>query len=314
MRHFLSTADLESALLETLLSRSAQFLRDPTQARRPQGTILAFLMERPSLRTRLAYEAALVHLGGRCVSFEIAATPRESVEDRARTLSHLADVVALRTRDHAVLETLAQASTVPVINALSDREHPVEVLADALTLREHWGSCRGRRMAFVGHGGNLCRSLLFLAPLLDMDLVVASPEPFAPPADVVARAQNLAQRRGTRIALTEDPFEALQGADAVYTDNWPEGFLAASPRRGSVPLYRVDEELLVAARPNAVVLHCLPAHRDEEIAPSVLEGPRSLAFRRLDALVPVTMAVVEHLLTPSAPPEGAGQDLPPPPV
>jgi ornithine carbamoyltransferase len=194
--------------------------------------------------------------------------------------------------------SLAKHSTVPVVNALSDREHPVEVLADALAMRERWGATAGYRLAYVGDGNNICHSLLLLAPLLDLDLAVATPAGFAPAAGIARRAQDLAARRGTRLELLTDPRQAVTSADAVYTDVWASmgQEVAAEKRRQVFQPFQVNRELLALAQPEALVLHCLPARRGEEITAEVLDGPQSLAFERLSNLVPVSMAVLSWLL------------------
>jgi ornithine carbamoyltransferase len=220
------------------------------------------------------------------------------VADVARTLSQLVSVIIARVRAHTTLELLAEHAAVPVVNALSDREHPVEVLADALTLRLCWGGFRGRRLAYVGDGNNICHSLLMLAPMLGLDLAVACPKGYGPLAEVAARAQILADQHGTDLHVGVDPRQAVAGADALYTDVWASMGQEATveERRRVFRPYRVDTGLLALARPHAVILHCLPACRGEEIAAEVLDGPRSLAFERLSHLVPATVALLSWLL------------------
>jgi ornithine carbamoyltransferase len=187
---------------------------------------------------------------------------------------------------------------VPVINALSNREHPVEVLADALTLRELFGDLRGRRLAFLGEGNNICRSLMLLAPLIAMDIAVASPPGYEPDAEIVEQARSLAAKHGTQVQITANPQEAAEGAGVLYTDVWVSIGTEedAEQRRQRFEPYQVNDDLLKLARPGALVLHCLPARRGEEITASVLDGTRSFAFRRLANLVPVTTAVLYMLL------------------
>ncbi len=298
MRHFLSVADLNADELAALLDRAARIKAEPQAARLSRPHAVALLFERPSLRTRTAYEVALMHLGGRAVAFETTFGQREAVGDVARTLSHLVSAVVARVRDHALLEALAGQAGVPVVNALSNREHPVEVLADALALREQWGALAGRCLAYVGDGNNICHSLLLLAPLAGMDIRVASPPGYAPRPEFVERAQALAAERGSQVAALVDPREAVRGADAVYTDAWASMGQedSAEERRRVFRPYQVNDRLLALAQPGAVVLHCLPARRGEEITGQVLDGRRSLAFRRLSNLVPVTAAVLGWLL------------------
>ena len=297
-RHFLSLGDLSADELAALLDHAVRVKREPEVARLPRAHAAALLFERPSLRTRAAYEVALMHLGGRAVAFETTFGGRESLGDVARTLSQLVSWIVARVRDHTILEALAEQAVVPVVNALSNREHPVEVLADALTLREEWGSVAGHRLAYVGDGNNICHSLLLLAPLLGMDMTVASPIGYAPAAGLVEQARALADQRGTCLKIVTDPRQGVAGADVVYTDVWAsmgqEG--SASERRRIFEAYQVNGELLSLAQPGVVVLHCLPARRGEEITAEILDGPQSLAFRRLSNLVPVTVSVLSWLL------------------
>jgi ornithine carbamoyltransferase len=297
-RHFLSVADASAADLAWLLERAAQFKHRPAGARLSCAHAVALLFERPSLRTRTAYDVALMHLGGRAITFETRLDQRETAADVARTLSELVSAIVARVRDHELLGALAGQAGVPVINALSDREHPVEVLADALALLEHWGDLAGRRLAYVGDGNNICHSLLLMAPLLGMDVVAACPAGYTPAAEIVDRARGLAREQATHLEVLVDPRQAVTGADAVYTDVWASmgQEATAGERRRVFEPYQVNAALLALARPGAVVLHCLPARRGEEITAEILDGPRSLAFKRLSSLVPVTMAVLSWLL------------------
>ena len=240
----------------------------------------------------------MMHLGGRAITFETQLGQREAVTDVVKTLSHLVSVIVARVRDHILLGALAASAEVPVVNALSNREHPAEVLADALTMRERWGQLQGRRLTYVGDGNNICNSLLLLGPLLGMDVAVASPAGYAPSAEIVNQAQVLADEHDTRLEVLTDPREAVAGADAVYTDVWASMGQAdsAERRRQVFAPYQVNGELLLLAQSDAVVLHYLPARRGEEVTSEVLDGPQSLAFHRLSNLVPVTTAVLSWLL------------------
>jgi ornithine carbamoyltransferase len=298
MRHLLSIADLDRAQLYGLLETAGRFKAEPPSARLPHAHAAALLFERPSLRTRAAYEVALMHLGGRAVTFETELGQRETVADIARTLSHLVSLIVARVRDHSRLEELAGSASVPVVNALSNREHPVEVLADALTLWELWGEFRGRRLAYLGDGNNICHSLLLMAPLLGADIAVAYPPGFAPAQGVIEKARALAVEHGTQVHVGTEPGPAASGADALYTDVWASmGQEHGTEKRRQVFLpFQVNRQLLGLAQADAVVLHCLPARRGEEITADVLDGPRSLAFGRLANLVPVTTAVLHTML------------------
>ena len=298
MHHYLSVANMDAAELDGLLDLAATFKRDPAAAQLARAHAVALLFERPSLRTRTAYEVALMHLGGRAITVETQFGQRESIADVAQTLSYLVSAIVARVRDQASLELLATHASVPVINALSNREHPVEVLADALTLRELFGDLRGRRLAFLGEGNNICRSLMLLAPLIAMDIAVASPPGYEPDAEIVEQARSLAAKHGTQVQITANPQEAAEGAGVLYTDVWVSIGTEedAEQRRQRFEPYQVNDDLLKLARPGTLVLHCLPARRGEEITASVLDGTRSFAFRRLANLVPVTTAVLYMLL------------------
>jgi len=298
MRNLLSLADISASELSYLLDLAARFKHDPAAARLPEVHAAALLFERPSLRTRTSYEVAMMHLGGRAIVFETQFDQREGAADVAQTLSHLVSIMVGRVREHDLLQTLVEHASIPVINALSNREHPVEVLADALTLREQWGETGERRLAYLGDGNNICHSLLFLAPLLGMDVAVAGPAGYQPAARIVARARELAEQQGTKVDIVTDPREAVFGADAVYTDVWASMGQEASAeqRRKLFGPYQVNPALMALAHAGAVFLHCLPARRGEEVTAEVIDGPQSLAFRRLDNLVPVTAAVLHWLL------------------
>ena len=227
-------------------------------------------------------EVAVAQLGGHPVTIvgdEIGIDTRETAEDIGRVLGRYHAVIGARVFDHSRLERLASASTVPVINMLSDDAHPCQTLADLLTIRQQFGSAKGRVLAYVGDGNNVCTSLMLGAAMEGMEVRVATPAGYAPPAAMVERARD----RGD-VVVTEDPVAAVRGADAVYTDVWASmGQEAeADRRREAFAGFTVDNHLMAAAAPDAVFLHCLPAHRGEEVAASVLEGPQSLVWQQAE--------------------------------
>jgi len=297
MRHVLSVADIGRDGLHAVLDRAADWKRGNGPQPATPEPVVAFVLERTAFRTRLAYEAALHRLNGRLVPFEGQLESREALADVARVLSEMTNLVLARVRDHAKLEALAELATVPVINALSSREHPVEVLADALTMREAFGELQGRKLAFIGDGGNVCQSVLLMAPLLGMHCAVATPATHAPDADILGQARQLAAEAGCQFDVLEDAALAVQDADAVYTDGWPP-FDSPEEREWVFGSYRVDASLFDRAKPDAVFLHCLPAHRGQEVTDEVLDGPQSMAFRRLSNLAPTSGALIEWLLKP----------------
>ena len=277
-RHFLDIDDLDADELDQVLAEAANF--EPGQVLAGRGAALLF--EKPSLRTRSSMELAVVQLGGHPVTIlgeEAGIDTRETAEDIARVLSRYHAVIAARVFDHAKLERLAAAASVPVVNLLSDDAHPCQTLADLLTLRQHFGQLKGRVLAYVGDGNNVCTSLMLGAVMEHMEIRVATPAAYAPASASVERARD----RGD-VLVTDDPVAAVRGADAVYTDVWAsmgqEG--EADRRREAFAGFTVDERLMEAAAPDAVFLHCLPAHRGEEVSAAVLEGPRSLVWQQAE--------------------------------
>lgn len=281
-QHVLELDDLTPSQVATILDRAEAWKRDPSgvpAALRGRGVALVF--EKPSARTRVSSEMAVATLGGHPIYIrpeEIGIGTRESVEDVARTLASFCSIIAARVYDHGVLEGLRDASPVPVINLLSDRAHPCQGLADLLTIRELLGSIEGRRLAYVGDGNNVAASLAFGAAMTGLELVVSSPPGYELDADVVDHARNL----GGSITLVQDPHEAVHGADAIYTDVWTSMGEEdeAEERRIAFEHWRIDDALMAAAGPDAWFLHCLPAHRGEEVTASVIDGPRSAVWRQ----------------------------------
>jgi ornithine carbamoyltransferase len=285
----LEVDDLSSAQVQRLLDRAVAW-KAPDAAIPPllAGRSVAALFEKPSLRTRVSFETAVATLGGHPISLrgeEVGLGKRETVADIARTLAGYCAVVAARVFDHRVLEEMDAAVDVPVVNLLSDRAHPCQALADLLTLHERWGALEGRRLAYVGDGNNVAASLLAGAALTGLELAVATPEGYELDDEIVLAARNL----GATVDVVTDPYEAVERADAVYTDVWTSmGDEAESEvRRVAFAGHQVDGALMAAAQPDAVFLHCLPAHRGEEVAAEVIDSPASLvwaqAANRMDA-------------------------------
>ena len=281
-RDFLEVDELSHAELAGLIDTMIAWKAAPeeiTPALAGQGVALVF--EKPSARTRNSGEMAVVGLGGHPVTIrhdEISIDARESAEDVARTLAAFHAIIAARVFDHAVLERMADAVEIPIVNLLSDRAHPCQALADLLTIHELLGGLEGRRVAYVGDGNNVCASLAFGAALTGLELVVSSPTGYELDDLVVDRARNL----GGAIDLITDPFEAVKGVDAIYTDTWvsmgEEG--EADLRREAFQGWCVDDALMDAAGPDAMFLHCLPAHRGDEVTAAVIDGPRSAVWQQ----------------------------------
>jgi ornithine carbamoyltransferase len=264
------------------------------------GKTILLLFEKNSTRTRVSLEVGIQRLGGQVVSLDAGTSQLargESLEDTAKVLSRYADAIVHRARDHQSMLDLAAHATVPVINALTDREHPLQLLADMMSLQERWGDLRGKTIAWVGDGNNVCQSTLLMAPLLGMHVRVATPPQHAPNASVVAEARALARMHGTRITMTNDPRLAVQGADAVVTDTWVSMGDEADreERLAAFAGFTVDEELLALGN-NALFLHCLPGHWGEEATEDVARGPRSLIYDQAENRMWTQMAVLAHLL------------------
>lgn len=261
------------------------------------GRSMALVFEKQSLRTRVTFEVGMTQLGGAAIYLsaqEIGLGVRESVPDIARNLSRWVDIIAARAFRHSTVETLAAHATVPVINGLSDVEHPCQALADFFTLWERGMDLAGIRLAWIGDGNNVCHSLILLAALLGTPMTIATPPEYAPDPRIQAAARAL----GGRFKLTTDPREAAEGADVLYTDVWVSmGQEAEREKRlKAFQGYQVNERLLACARPGALVMHCLPAHRGEEISDSVLDGQQSVVLDQSENRLHAQKAVILHLL------------------
>jgi ornithine carbamoyltransferase len=300
VNHFVSAADLTPE--RTLhLFRVAAALKQRWKAGGRgmplAGRTMALIFEKPSLRTRVTLEVGLVQLGARGVYLagsEIGLGTRESVPDVARNLSRWVDGIAARVYAHDAIETLARNATVPVINALSDREHPCQALADYFTLWERGIDVGAMRLAWVGDGNNVCHSLLVLGALLGTRMVVACPPGYEPEPGVLATVRRL----GGSVAVTTDAAEAASGADVLYTDVWTSMGQEAQrlERQEAFSRYQLNERLLAFARPNALVMHCLPAHRGEEITDAVLDGPHSIVLDQAENRLHAQKAIILELL------------------
>jgi ornithine carbamoyltransferase len=284
VRHFLDLFDLTPQEAHDLLDRAARLKRDDIKGVRSAalaGRTLGLLFEKPSLRTRVSFEAAISHLGGNAIFLpgkDVGLGVRETVADFARVLSEYLDVLAARTFAHATVVELAQLATIPVINALSDAAHPCQAMGDALTIREERGRLEGIKVVFVGDGNNVARSLAVASALLDMHFSLACPAGYEFPDEFVRQFQD--RFPGVPLRTSHDPREAASGTDVIYTDVWASmGQESESEiRRQAFAPFRVDGKLLSVADSRAIVLHCLPAHRGEEITGEVLDGDRSRAI------------------------------------
>ena len=304
MKDVLRTADFDRESLVRVLDLSSELKRDPMSRHGMlRGEIVVLYFNKPSTRTRVSFEAAVARLGGTPVSVgahELQLDRGETIEDTARVISSYARAFVIRTFKDEDVRRFAAASTIPVINALTDGHHPCQSVADLMTLREVWGRPEGRRIAFVGDGDNVAHSLIEGCALLGIDIAVATPAGHQPDGEVVELAKRIAAGTGATILLTEDPVEAVRGAGAVYTDVWlsmgvPETERAARLR--AFQPYRVDASLMAEAAEDAVFMHCLPAHRGEEVTDEVIDGPRSRVFQQAANRLPTEQAILWALIT-----------------
>ena len=304
MRHLLSIADLETRELKEILKLAGELKAEwRAGGNRPllAGKALGMIFQKPSLRTRVSFEMAMLHLGGWALYLspgEVGLGTRESVPDVARVLGRYVDGIMARVFAHADIEVLAAYSPVPVINGLSDYSHPCQALADLLTIAEKKGGFEGLKLAYVGDGNNVCTSLLFATTKVGMDIAVASPEGYAPPTEVVEKARGFAAQSGSQVTITTDPLAAVRGADVLYTDVWTSmGQEAEEEERMRVfPPYQLNASLLAQAKPEAIVMHCLPAHRGQEITDEVADGPQSVIFDQAENRLHAQKALLAWLL------------------
>lgn len=291
--------DITAEELERLLDLAAELKRNPHRFRGAlAGRILALLFEKPSLRTRMTFEVAAKQLGGDAILNTGPIGGREPVEDVARNLERWTDLIVARTFSQETVDALARHARIPVVNALSDRYHPCQALADMQTLREQWGGWRGRKLAFVGDGNNVAHSLMLDAARLGLDFACITPPGYEPKPEIVARAREFAAKTGARIEVTNDIDEGLRGAGAVYTDVWASmGFEHEAAERARVfAAYQVNRELMAKALPGAFFMHCLPAHREEEVTAEVIESPVSLVFEQAENRLHAQKALLLMLL------------------
>ena len=304
MRHFVSTGDLTREQVLALFALAAELKQRWKSGRRGAplaSRSLALIFEKPSLRTRVTFEVGVVQLGGRAVYLsgqEIGLGTRESVPDVARNLSRWVDGIAARVFAHATVDTLARHASIPVINALSDFEHPCQAIADWFTLWERGLDPARTRLAWIGDGNNVCHSVVLVGALLGASMIVACPPGYEPDRRVLEQARRL----GGRLEVTEDARRAATGADVLYTDVWISMGQEAEKvkRQEAFSRYQLNDTLVGFAKPSALVMHCLPAHRGEEITDAVLDSPRSIVLDQSENRLHAQKAVILDLLGGSA--------------
>jgi ornithine carbamoyltransferase len=304
MRHFVSVEDLSTKDVWDLLELAVG-LKDEWSGGGNEpllsGKHLGMVFQKPSLRTRVSFEVGMSHLGGAALYLspqEIQLGQRESVADVAHVLSRYVDGIMARVFEHADVEGLATHASVPVINGLSDFVHPCQALSDLLTIHEKKGALQGLVLAYVGDGNNVAHSLLFAGSKVGMEVRVSTPTGYEPSDQVVSAAKGFAQDSGGRVVLDADPQSAVSGADVIYTDTWAS-MGQEEEREERLPLFRpyqVNEELVALAKREAVVMHCLPAHRGEEITDGVMDGPQSVVLDQAENRMHLQKAILATLM------------------
>jgi ornithine carbamoyltransferase len=304
MEHLVSAEELPSAEIWELLKLATDLKKEWKRGRNEPvlaGKSLAMVFQKPSLRTRVSFEMGMLHLGGSALYLspqEIQLGQRESVADVARVLSRYVDGIMARVFDHAHIEELAAHASVPVINGLSDYVHPCQGLSDVFTIYEKKGALKGVTLAYLGDGNNVAHSLMFAGAKMGMEIRVATPAGFEPEEEVVSRASELSRETGGKVVLDSDPRSAVSGADVIYTDVWAS-MGQEDEREARLPLfqpYQVNAELLASARRDAVVMHCLPAHRGEEITDEVVDSPQSIVLDQAENRMHFQKAILVRLI------------------
>lgn len=304
-KDLLSISQLSLAEIEAIFDTAAQTKTDIVPFRSAlAGRAIMLLFEKPSLRTRVSFEVGAAKLGATAIYMDHSQQrlgERESVADYGRNLERWTDAIVARTYSHHTIEDLAKNTRIPVINGLSDMFHPCQALADYFTLKEKFGSLKGLKLAYVGDGNNVCNSLIFGAAKLGVDIMVVTPTGFEPFPGVVKEAMKIAQVTGAEIMVT-DEIEAVYGRQAVYTDTWVSmGQDGEAAKRNAVfGAYQVNKALMTLAGPEAIFMHCLPAHRGVEVTDEVIDSPRSVVYDQAENRMHVQNAILLHALTPGA--------------
>jgi ornithine carbamoyltransferase len=304
MKDFISISETSSGTLQHLLDLAVELKNEwKNGGNQPilKGKVLAMIFQKPSLRTRVSFDMGMIHLGGNALYLspsEIGLGKRESIADIARVLSGYVDGIMARVFSHDHVVELAKWADIPVINGLSDYNHPCQALADALTIQENFGSMRGKNITYVGDGNNVAVSLMFISAKLGANFSIATPEGYSIPKDVVSIGNEICLEQGSTISQYHDPHEAVKNADVIYTDTWTSMGQEdeTQERRQLFPPYQVNSKLVSEAKPNVIVMHCLPAHRGEEITDEVADGSHSRLFPQAHNRLHAQKAILAHLL------------------
>ncbi len=301
-KDFLTISDLSIYEFNSLLETAGQMKAKPRRWRSAlESRVLAMIFEKPSLRTRMTFEVGMLQLGGEAVYLspsDIQLGKRESTADIGRNLERWVDGIMIRTFGHRIAVELAEAVRIPVINALTDLLHPCQAMADFLTLKEKKGDLAALKLAYVGDGNNVCHSLINASAKAGTKMAVATPKGYEPSAQIVARAREDGQATGFALELSHNPVEAVSGADAVYTDVWASmGQESEKAKRARLfARYQVNAKLMAAAKPGALFMHCLPAHRGEEVTDEVVDSPASVVFDQAENRLHVQKAIMVSLM------------------
>jgi ornithine carbamoyltransferase len=303
MKHFLAISELSSAEVQDLLDLAVRLKKEFTEKGNPplfKGRVLAMIFQKPSLRTRVSFDMAMRHMGGDALYLspnEIGLGKRESIADIARVMSGYVQGLMARVFEHEHVVELAKWSSVPVVNGLSDYNHPCQGMADALTIQEKFGKARGLQVAYVGDGNNVAVSLMHVAAKLGWNFSIAAPEGYDLKPQAVEIAREIAKETGSKLSFVRDPHQAVKGAQVIYTDTWTSmGQEEETARREKVfPPYQVNAALVGEAAKDAIVMHCLPAHRNHELTDDVADGPHSVIFPQAHNRLHAQKAILARL-------------------
>jgi len=301
-RDIISVLDMKDDF-EQILASAMRMKKEPKKGKKEPlaGKVLGMVFEKPSLRTRVSFEVGMAQLGGKALYIgpdEVNIGKRESVSDVAKVLSRYVSAIMYRAFSNQIMRELAQHASVPVINGLDDMEHPCQCAADLLTVMEKKGKLKGLQMVYVGDGNNVCNSLLLGCALTGMHMRAATPKDFRPNADIVAKAQEIAKKTGSKIELLSNPFQACEAADVIYTDTWVSmGQESEKEQREKLFLpYQVNDKLAENANKDWIFLHCLPAHRGLEVSAEVMDSPHSVVFDQAENRMHAQKAILVAVL------------------
>ena len=296
----LSVCDIEENVLE-ILEIAKNFKEGKMEKKPLEGKTLAMIFEKSSTRTRVSFEVGMYQLGGQGLflsSNDLQMGRGEPFSDTAKVLSRFVDGIMIRAKSHEDVETLAQEADIPVINGLTNLEHPCQALADMLTIQEHLGDFKENKLTYVGDGNNVCNSLLLISACLGMDMSVACPKGYEPNPEIVAKAEEIAKKNDSKITITDNLETALKDSTAIYTDVWVSmgDEAEAAQRQIDLKPYQVNNDLMKLAKDNAIFMHCLPAIRGQEVAEEVIDGPQSVVFDEAENRLHAQKAVMYYYL------------------